>query len=122
MDLTTLSLTQLFTRQAELNARHEDFVRSRNACPPGSFDWDLHNAACTGTMQDLADVAAEITRRIEDMRAGTEPAPMVHVPMACTACGTPVMQYAEGRWMHKTDAASRACTRGTGPVRARVDA
>jgi hypothetical protein len=126
MDFTTLTLTELFSCQAETNARHESFVRSRNECAPGSFDWDLRNAAVTGTMMDIADIAREITRRITVMQGDAQAAPgdelQTRVPMACTDCGTPVMQYGPGQWMHKTAAAARACPRSGGPVRARAGA
>lgn len=69
MDLTTLTLTQLFTRQAQLNLDHERLLAARNNCAAGSFDWDLHDAALTGSMQDIADAAREVTRRITTQHA-----------------------------------------------------
>jgi hypothetical protein len=125
MDLTTLSLPQLFTRQAELTATDRELAAIRNACAPGAFDWDLNNAALTGNMQDLADVAAEITRRItaqiEEARA--DAGPLTHVPMACTACGKPVRSYDAGIWVHVDTDDYLSCPVPDGtPVKARVDA
>ena len=125
MNLDTLTLTQLFARQAQANHDHEIALAARNQHPAISAEWDLWNAVVTGSMQDLADIAAAITERIREMAAeievSAEAGPLTHVPMACTACGRPVMEYSEGDWMHKDAADIAACTR-TGPVQARVDA
>lgn len=123
MELKTLTLTQLFARQAQANHDHENALAARNQHPAISAEWDLWNAVLTGSMQDLADIAAAITERIREMHAElrADDTALTHVPMACTACGRPVMEYSEGGWMHKDAADIAACTR-TGPVQARVDA
>jgi hypothetical protein len=67
--LETLTLTQLFARQAQANANHERALACRNQHPTISAEWDLWNAVLAGSMQDLADLAAAITRRVRDMAA-----------------------------------------------------
>jgi hypothetical protein len=126
MDLTALTLTQLFTRQAQLNADHERLLAARNGCAPYSFDWDLQNAALTSSMEDIADAAREITRRItaqlparHDDRTDEI---LTHVPMVCTTCRQPVSRQPE-QWVHVhfNDYLSCEMPDGT-PVTAMVEA
>jgi hypothetical protein len=124
--LETLTLTQLFARQAQAGTTHERALACRNQHPTISAEWDMWNAVLTGSMQDLADIAAAITTRIADMAAETGTRPLHHVAMACTTCGAPVRPspVIDGRWVHKTGAniVSCAALRGDSPVKARVDA
>ena len=113
--LETLTLSQLFIRQAQAGNDHERALTARNQHPTISAEWDLWNAVLTGNMQDLADIAAEIGRRIDDMRAEAEHGPLTLTPMACAECGQPVRSLGmDGGWVHKAD--------GTPATAARVDA
>jgi hypothetical protein len=69
--LGTLTLTQLFARQAQAGTTHERALACRNQHPTISAEWDMWNAVLTGSMQDIADIAEAITQRLRDMAAET---------------------------------------------------
>jgi hypothetical protein len=125
--LDTLTLAQLFIRQAQLNADHERLLTARNNCAAGSFDWDLHNAALTGSMQDIADLAREITRRITAQLSAdpdTDDGRLTDVPMVCTRCRKPVEPVPGRRttWTHKTVDFTRPGCVPAGGIKAMVAA
>jgi hypothetical protein len=124
--LETLSLTQLFARQAQANLDHERALIARNQHSTISAEWDLWNAALTGFMIDLADIAKAITARIADMRAEHDAEPLHHVPMVCTTCRKPVRECPNatctGHWRHVLADDSRGCLASGFAVKAMVAA
>jgi hypothetical protein len=70
-------------------------------------------AARVAALEKVTEGMAD--RYLEDM-------PLTHVPMVCTNCGQPVMEYSPGNWMHKNPSHTWSCHPRLGPVKARVDA
>jgi hypothetical protein len=131
--LETLTLPQLFARQAQANSDYERALLCRNQHTTISAEWDLWNAVGDGFMIDLADIAKAITARIREMQAeagaAREASPLTGVPMVCTICRQPVRECPDetctGHWKHIRGADQIACfkVRGSGvPVKAMVAA
>ena len=132
--LETLTLTQLFARQAQVNSDHERALAARNQHTTISAEWDLWNAVLTGYMIDLADIAAAVTKRIAGMaaEAASDSHPLTHVDMVCTACRKPVFEVpgtsnpARGwvgtQWAHDLVQDARACPASGSDVKAMVAA
>jgi hypothetical protein len=123
--LETLTIAQLFARQAQANHDYERALLCRNQHPTISAEWDLWNAVGDGFMIDLVDIAKAITKRIGEMQAEAEASRGARTfteGWACTTCGEPVMSTEPGIWHHKTRNDDCQVVRLGGIIKARVDA
>jgi len=96
-------------------------MRQRDMFPLSSAAWLDHDEQVRPLITE-AKKATELAEAITAEIRATTPAPITHVPMACTTCGKPVRETEPGSWQHVTRNDNCQVVRLGGIIRARVDA